>query len=142
VAQPVAQAGGELPGRRVPGAQLDGLGDTTPEATRAPRDATEVRSQFSAMQSGIAAARREFTPQPLPYEPATTVAESSPVPVRRVRGAQLAELGDDIIPDAPLPARDPAAIRGQLSGLQAATTRARLETAQSASTDDTFGSNA
>jgi signal transduction histidine kinase len=141
-AQPLVSASADLPGRRVPGAQLDGLGDTVPEAPRAPRDATEVRSQFSAMQSGIAAARREFTPQPLPYEPAQTVAESSPVPVRRVRGAQLAELGDDIIPDAPLPARDPAAIRGQLSGLQAATTRARLETAQYAPTDDTFGSNA
>jgi hypothetical protein len=147
-AQPLVAARTDLPGRRVPGAQLNNLADTEPELTRAPRDANAVRSQFSAMQSGIAAARRESTPlapmapqAPQTYEPATTATESGPVPTRRVRGAQLAELGDAIAPEDAAPARDPNAIRGQLSGLQAATARARAETGQHTSTDDTSGSN-
>jgi hypothetical protein len=65
-----------------------------------------------------------------------------PAPTRRVRGAQLAELGSDSDLDTEAPARDPAAIARQLSGLQAATNRARYETGQHTTTDDTFGSNA
>jgi hypothetical protein len=146
-AQPLVSARSELPGRRVPGAQLNNLADPEPELARAPRDANAVRSQFSAMQSGIAAARRESTPlapmteeAPAAYEPATSA--DGAAPARRVRGAQLAELGDAIAPEEAAPARDPNAVRGQLSGLQAATARARAETGQHTSTDDdTSGSN-
>jgi hypothetical protein len=149
-AEPLVQRGvsaqaGALPGRRVRGAQLQDLAEPEPENTRAPRDAAAIRSQFSSLQSGIAAARRETaTPQPsmqqVPYQPGTVAGAAAPT--RRVRGAQLAELGPDSDLDAPVPPRDAAAIGRQLSGLQAATNRARFETGQSTDTDDTFGSNA
>jgi hypothetical protein len=66
------------------------------------------------------------------------------VPTRRVRGAQLAELGADAISEAAVPPRDASAIGRQLAGLQAATTRASRETGrrQPATDDDTHGSNA
>jgi hypothetical protein len=137
-----------LPGRRIRGAQLDNLADLAPEPDRPPRDATLIRSQFSSLQSGIAAARRETAPtasvQPIPTQPTTPQIPTPPMSTRRVRGAQLAELGADSDPDALPPVRDPAAIGRQLSGLQAATARARLETGKNTDTDtdDTFGSNA
>jgi hypothetical protein len=137
-----------LPGRRIRGAQLDDLAELAeqaPQQPRPPRDAAAIRSQFSSLQSGIAAARRETTPQPglqpMQYQPAT-VAGENPAPSRRVRGAQLADLGADGDLDAEVPVRDPAAIGRQLSGLQAATNQARLETGQYTDNDDTFGSNA
>jgi hypothetical protein len=131
-----------VPGRRVRGAQLDAF--TEPEVQDSPvqADPQTVRSQMSSLQSGVAAARNEFTPQPIPYTPVTVAEEGPPVPTRRVRGAQLAELGADIAQDGEVPLRDPAAIGRQLSGLQAATARARFENNQSATNDDTFGSNA
>jgi hypothetical protein len=76
------------------------------------------------------------------YQPSTPVGETPPVPTRRVRGAQLAELGADSDLDTDLPVRDAAAIGRQLSGLQAATNRARAQSGQHAETDDTYGSNA
>jgi hypothetical protein len=138
-----------LPGRRIRGAQLEDLADQEPEPVRGPRDPATIRSQFSSLQSGIAAARRETAPQPamqpLQYQPPTAAGSAAAAPTRRVRGAQLADLGADEL-DAEVPIRDPAAIGRQLSGLQAATNRARLETGQHAETetetDDTFGSNA
>jgi signal transduction histidine kinase len=146
-AQPApAQPGAALPGRRIRGAQLDSLAEPEPEPTRAPRDPAAIRSQFSSLQSGIAAARRETAPQPnlqpMQYQPATPVGETPPAPARRVRGAQLAELGADSDLDGDVPVRDAAAIGRQLSGLQAATNRARYEAGQQTDTDETFGSNA
>ena len=145
IAAQAAPASG-LPGRRIRGAQLEGLAEPEPEGPRAPRDAAEIRSKFSSLQSGVAAARRETAPQPsmqpLQYQPPTAAGTAAPVPTRRVRGAQLAELGADSDLDGEVPVRDPAAIGRQLSGLQAATNRARLETGQFTDTDDTFGSNA
>jgi hypothetical protein len=80
--------------------------------------------------------------QPLQqYVPGPTVGENPPAPARRVRGAQLAELGADNDTSAEMPVRDPAAVGRQLSGLQAATARARFESGQHTDTDDTFGSN-
>jgi signal transduction histidine kinase len=147
--QPIAPQGAPsgLPGRRIRGAQLEGLAEPEPEANRAPRDAAEIRSKFSSLQSGVAAARRETAPapsmQPLQYQPPTAAGSTAaPVPTRRVRGAQLAELGADSDLDGDVPVRDPAAIGRQLSGLQAATNRARFETGQTTDSDDTFGSNA
>jgi hypothetical protein len=58
-----------------------------------------------------------------------------------VRGAQLAELGAETGSNE-VPTRDPAAIGRQLSGLQAATSRAFRETGRfHANDDDTQGNN-
>jgi hypothetical protein len=130
-----------LPGRRVRGAQLEAFSEPEPQAETVPVDPAVVRSQMSSLQSGVAAARNEFTPQPIPYTPVTVAEEGPPVPTRRVRGAQLAELGADADLDGEVPLRDPAAIGRQLSGLQAATARARFETTQNAN-DETYGSQA
>ena len=153
---PVASADRAVPGRRVRGAQLGDLGPQDREHTAPPVDANLVRSQMSALQSGVTAARRDQTPPPSYSAPAPTpysaptpppppalAAEPTlpPVPTRRVRGAQLAELGADIGADAGVPARDPATIGRQLAGLQAATNRASRESGRYPGHDDTHGSN-
>ncbi len=132
----------EMPGRRVRGAQLEAFAEAEPQVDQPRPDAAAARSQMSSLQSGVAAARNEFSPQPIPYTPIKVAEESPAVPTRRVRGAQLAELGPDVSPEGELPVRDPAAIGRQLSGLQAATAKARFESIQNAANDDTFGSNA
>jgi uncharacterized membrane protein required for colicin V production len=156
---PIASAGDRaVPGRRVRGAQLGDLGPQDREHQPAPVDANQVRSQMSALQSGVTAARRDQhsapsaysapptnsyaapTPPPPPSAPEPAL---PPVPTRRVRGAQLAELGADINGEtAGPPARDPATIGRQLAGLQAATTRASRESGRyPGRNDDTHGSN-
>jgi hypothetical protein len=143
---PVASSGDrQVPGRRVRGAQLGDLGPQDREHAPAPVDPHLVRSQMSALQSGVTAARRDQHSAPIPPPPPPpAVAEQNlpPVPTRRVRGAQLAELGADIGTDAAVPARDPATIGRQLAGLQAATTRASRESGRyPGRDDDTHGSN-
>ena len=100
---------------------------------------------MSALQSGVAAARKEHNSQPMPSTPPPpppAPRELPPVPIRRVRGAQLGELGAETGANAEVPARDPAAIGRQLSGLQAATSRAFRETGRfHANDDDTQGNN-
>jgi hypothetical protein len=136
-----------VPGRRVRGAQLGDLGAADGQQAPAPVDANVVRSQMSALQSGVAAARKEHNSQPIPSAPAApppppAARELPPVPIRRVRGAQLGELGAETGANAVVPARDPAAIGRQLSGLQAATSRAFRETGRfHANDDDTQGNN-
>jgi hypothetical protein len=127
-------------GRRVRGAQLEAFDETDHQGEPAAVDAGAVRSQMSSLQAGVAAARREYSPQPIPYTPATIADDGTPVPTRRVRGAQLSELGEEPGMDAEVPPRDPAATGRQMSGLQAATARARFDSAQHTSHDDTFGS--
>jgi hypothetical protein len=143
---PQTLQGGALPGRRIRGARLEDIvdPDPVPEPVRGPRDAAAIRSQFSSLQSGVAAARRETAAEPnlQPLQQPAAATGAAVAPVRRVRGAQLAELGTDGDFDDELPVRDPAAIGRQLSGLQAATNRARLEAGKYTDTDDTFGSNA
>jgi hypothetical protein len=134
-----------VPGRRVRGAQLGDLGPSDGQQAPAPVDANIVRSQMSALQSGVAAARKEHNSQPMPSTPPPpppAPRELPPVPIRRVRGAQLGELGAETGASAEVPARDPAAIGRQLSGLQAATSRAFRETGRfHANDDDTQGNN-
>jgi hypothetical protein len=106
-----------------------------------------VRSQMSALQSGVTAARRDQhsapTPPPPSYQAPVTESQTlPPVPTRRVRGAQLAELGAELGGDSAVPARDPATIGRQLAGLQAATNRASRETGRYPANDDNHGSNA
>ena len=135
-----------VPGRRVRGAQLGDLAGTDRQPAAAPVDANLVRSQMSALQSGVSAARKEQGSQPLSQQnqqqpPPTGPAELPKPPTRRVRGAQLAELGADDGADAAVPPRDPAAIGRQLSGLQAARTRAMQETGRYHPNDENNGSN-
>lgn len=140
---PVASAGERpVPGRRVRGAQLGDLGPQDREIAPTPVDANLVRSQMSALQSGVTAARRDQISAPISLPPASAVEALPPVPTRRVRGAQLAELGAEAGMDVGVPARDPNAIGRQLAGLQAATTRASRETGRYPANDDTHGSNA
>jgi hypothetical protein len=65
---------------------------------------------------------------------------SGGLPGRRVRGAQLPDLGDS--EEIPVPQRDPSSIGRQLSGLQASTARARHEASAAGQTgnNDTQGS--
>jgi hypothetical protein len=143
-----------VPGRRVRGAQLGDLAGTDRQPAAAPVDANLVRSQMSALQSGVSAARKEQGSQPIPQNPnqnqnqqrqiqhpPTGSVELPKVPTRRVRGAQLAELGADDGVEAAVPVRDPAAIGRQLSGLQAARTRAMQETGRYHTNDEDNGSN-
>jgi len=132
----------QVPGRRVRGAQLGDLGPQDREHQPAPVDPNLVRSQMSALQSGVSAARRDQHSAPIPPPPPAAAPEHlPPVPTRRVRGAQLAELGAEVGSDAAVPARDPATIGRQLAGLQAATNRASRENGRYPANDDTHGSN-
>jgi hypothetical protein len=99
---------------------------------------------MSALQSGVTAARRDQVSAPIPQLQSTgSLEQLPPVPTRRVRGAQLAELGADAAGEVPVPARDPNTIGRQLAGLQAATNRASRETGRwPINDDDTRGSNA
>ncbi|HST84007.1 MAG TPA: hypothetical protein VLL08_19895 [Kineosporiaceae bacterium] len=136
-----------VPGRRVRGAQLGDLGAQDREHAPAPVDPNLVRSQMSALQSGVSAARRDQyagpISAPIPQPPTGSLEQLPPVPTRRVRGAQLAELGADAASEVGVPVRDPSAIGRQLAGLQAATTRASRENGRyPAKDDETHGSNA
>jgi methyl-accepting chemotaxis protein len=136
-----------VPGRRVRGAQLGDLGAQDREHVPAPVDPHLVRSQMSALQSGVSAARRDQHGGPMsasiPQPPTGSLEQLPPVPTRRVRGAQLAELGADAASEVGVPVRDPSAIGRQLAGLQAATTRASRENGRyPAKDDETHGSNA
>jgi hypothetical protein len=151
----------------VRGAQLGDLGQQDRDQNLAPVDPNLVRSQMSALQSGVTAARRDQTSshpiaptrpgsqspsrpaqpaqpaQSRQQPPAAQLEQLPPVPTRRVRGAQLAELGADPGAEDRVPARDPATIGRQLAGLQAATNRASRETGRfPAHDDETYGSNA
>jgi hypothetical protein len=131
------------PGRRVRGAQLGSLSDSEYQDPPTRVDAAVVRSQMSALQSGVAAARGDYYPQPIANPPGSGNDDRPPTPIRRVRGAQLAELGAETEPDEPRPARDALATGRQLSGLQAGANRARLEAGRSpVQGDDAFERNA
>jgi len=129
----------QLPSRRVRGAQLGDLAADRQQEVAAPVDPNVVRSQMSALQSGAATARREQSAQPNRYPPKTVTEDGAPVPPRRVRGAQLAELGAEITSPEAVPTRDPAAVGRQLAGLQAATNRVARETGRYHPKNDTLG---
>jgi hypothetical protein len=77
-----------------------------------------------------------------PAQPAAAPAagQDGGLPSRRVRGAQLPDLGDS--EETAAPRRDPSSIGRQLSGLQASTARARHEAAAAGQPGDhdTLGS--
>ena len=113
--------------RRVRGSQLGQLAEINQPPASAPGDGDHIRAQMAALQSGIAAARREQAMREAAEGAWAPEAPAAPTP-RRVRGAQLAGL--DLQADAndgPM-TRDPAVTARQLSGLQAARKQAERET--------------
>ncbi|MCE0539827.1 HAMP domain-containing protein [Kineosporia rhizophila] len=145
------------PVRRVRGAQLGDLGPASADQAAQPLDPNRVRSQMSSLQSGVAAARRgpasgpadAAPPQPAQYQqqpqyqqqfeqhaPQAQPQNPAGTPVRRVRGAQLAEIETDHGGAFRGLPRDAQGIGRQLSSLQAATTRATQETGRIHGTDE------
>jgi hypothetical protein len=105
--------------------------------------APPARPAVQAPPARPAVQARPQQPQPVRQQaqpPAPPARPAPQGPPRRVRGAQLAELGADGTLEGQVPPRDPAAIGRQLSGLQAATNRASRETSRF-NDDDTRGSN-
>jgi signal transduction histidine kinase len=151
----VAPAGAGMPpvspggaSRRVRGAQLGDLGPNS--ADQAPRtvDPNLMRSQMSGLQNGAAAARRNAgpaqQPQPravpqlpaaassLPQRPQAPQPGHNPGgPARRVRGAQLGDLGAGPADQSSQPV-DPNRVRSQMSSLQNGVTAARQQGAPDA----------
>ena len=138
---PAVSPGG--PSRRVRGAQLGDLGPNS--ADQAPRtvDPNLMRSQMSGLQNGAAAARRNAGPAQQPQQRAVpqlpAAASSLPQrpqapqpgqnpggPVRRVRGAQLGDLGAGPADQASQTV-DPNRVRSQMSSLQNGVAAARQQ---------------
>jgi len=140
------------PSRRVRGAQLGDLGPNSADEPAHTVDPNAVRSQMSSLQNGAAAARRNSAapmtgPLAIPELPAgpqqhRSAASAMPprgqqgqpgqpgqpgvgqAPVRRVRGAQLGDLGPDAGSQGAQNV-DPNRVRSQMSSLQSGVAAAR-----------------
>ncbi|GAB3244608.1 HAMP domain-containing sensor histidine kinase [Kineosporia babensis] len=135
---PVSPAAG--PSRRVRGAQLGDLAPNAADQAPRPVDPNLVRSQMSSLQSGQAAARRSPAPATGPMQmpelparpssvsqsvsPMKPTGQQNPGPVRRVRGAQLGDLGPASA-DQGAQSVDPNRVRSQMSSLQSGVEAAR-----------------
>ncbi|GLY27477.1 ATP-binding protein [Kineosporia sp. NBRC 101731] len=120
------------PSRRVRGAQLGDLGSNLRDQTPRAVDPELARSQMSSLQSGVAAARRgndqaaHQNDRP-PATAQTPAGSQNPIPVRRVRGAQLGELGAGTPGESQNSTVDPNRVRSQMSSLQSGVAAARRE---------------
>lgn len=145
-----SQMNRSAPARRVRGAQLGDLGPDSADQASRTVDPNAVRSQMSSLQNGNAAARRNSAAAPMtgplaipelpagpsrptrsPSTPARAQGQpgQNPGPVRRVRGAQLGDLGPASA-DQGSQSVDPNRVRSQMSSLQSGVAAARRGSGQ------------